>query len=499
MLVLVLVLMVLAVVVGVRIFTERWKNYPPGPFSIPFLGSLQQGRIVNTLAYEEFKKWGDQYGNLIFFKIFMDQPLVIVRGYDLISEASSSRALTGVGSPLTFREHGLFRRRGLIFTDGETWHEMRRFTVRTLHGQGFGRKQRTDNLNDELADVLQQMEAAADEGREVNARHLFTLAATNSLMQLVLGQKLARDGQLQHLIQVVDRNMNTLSPSFIHLELFPWLSYVAPELSGYRQFRQDVRELVDQFRPMVDRQKAAPDDQVGDAPPLHLLEAFVRQQRLDSKGDLYCEENLLVLLKDLFIAGMETTNTEMEWVLLLLAMHRDVQERAAEEVDRVIGPERRPAIDDMPAMTYLGAVLEEVLRFAQPVPVTQHNTTLGATQLGGYHIPADCRVMFDWRSVTHDPEFWGDPETFRPERFLVPDASRLRKRVLAFGLGQRHCIGEAHARQSVFLFTAGLLQRFTMRLSPGQGGGLDHPEPNLIMRPRDFRLTVERRQTPGRD
>ena len=59
-------------------------NYSTGPFSFPFLGYRGQGRLINHLAHEEFKALGDEYGDLIFFKLFMDQPVVVVRGHDFI-------------------------------------------------------------------------------------------------------------------------------------------------------------------------------------------------------------------------------------------------------------------------------------------------------------------------------------------------------------------------------------------------------------------------------
>ena len=41
-------------------------------------------------------------------------------------------------------------------------------------------------------------------------------------------------------------------------------------------------------------------------------------------------------------------------------------------------------------------------------------------------------------SVMMDPEYWGDPETFRPERFLNTDGSyRKDERFIPFGKGER--------------------------------------------------------------
>ena len=58
---------------------------PTGPFSFPFLGSPQQGKLINTIVHRELEKLGDQYGDLIFFRLLMDQPLLIVRGFDFVN------------------------------------------------------------------------------------------------------------------------------------------------------------------------------------------------------------------------------------------------------------------------------------------------------------------------------------------------------------------------------------------------------------------------------
>ena len=392
-----------------------------------------------------------------------------------------------------FKEAALYRKLGLIFSDGDNWQQMRRFTVRALHEQGFGRKQRTDNINDELSDVLERLEAAAEQGREVSVRHIFTLAAANSLLQLVVGQKMPRDGQLQHILHLVRRQSEAFSPSYLHLELFPWLRHVAPQLSGFQKLHEDILELISFLNPQIAEHKASLDTASPDEPPRDLVEAFLRRQRSAAPPHKFSDDNLRVLLRDLFVAGMDTASTVMEWVILALVQNPDVQERAAAEVEERIGHDRTPSIDDMPALPYVEAVIEESMRLTPVLPVVQHSTTYGPAQLGGYHIPANCRVFSDLHSVMHDPEFWGDPEVFRPERFLGSDGPRLRERITAFGLGSRHCIGETHARQVLFLSTAGILQRLRLRLSPGQTE-LKQVQSSLIIRPQEFTFTVQRRK-----
>jgi methyl farnesoate epoxidase/farnesoate epoxidase len=55
-----------------------------------------------------------------------------------------------------------------------------------------------------------------------------------------------------------------------------------------------------------------------------------------------------------------------------------------------------------------------------------------------------------------DPEYWGDPEAFRPERFLDPATGSLirKERFVPFGFGKRVCMGESLAKSELFLFTS---------------------------------------------
>ncbi|XP_043219542.1 farnesoate epoxidase-like [Amphibalanus amphitrite] len=464
-----------------------------GPFSFPFLGYYGQGKLINKLLHKEFETLGTKYGNLIFFKLFMDQPVLVVRGYDLVKEATSSRAFSGVGQPLMFREAALHRRLGLIFSDGDNWGQMRRFTVRALQEQGFGRSRRSDNINSELGEVLARLSAAAGGGGGVRVRYLFTAPAANSLLQLVLGEKMPADGRLQRALYLVDRNTAAFSPSYLHLELFPWLRLVAPRASGFLELRQSILELVHLFDPQIERHKAALDDAKHHGPPSDLVEAFLRRQRDSVPPHAFSNDNLRVLVRDLFVAGMDTASTVMEWVVMMLVQHPDAQERAAAEVEDVIGRDRAPSIDDMQTLPYVDAFIEETMRMNPVLPVIQHSTTFGSAWLGGHHVPANCRVIFDFRSVMHERSFWGDPDQFRPERFLGPDGPRLRGRMAAFGMGLRRCIGETHARQVLFLFTAGILQRFRLECVDVGRWETNGDQLSLVLKPPDIAVTVERR------
>ena len=52
-----------------------------------------------------------------------------------------------------------------------------------------------------------------------------------------------------------------------------------------------------------------------------------------------------------------------------MLLHPEVQRKAQEEIDRVIGNDRFPTLADQPNLPYVGAVAKEVLRWAPVAPL----------------------------------------------------------------------------------------------------------------------------------
>ena len=113
-------------------------------------------------------------------------------------------------------------------------------------------------------------------------------------------------------------------------------------------------------------------------------------------------------------------------------------------------------------MPYTEAVLLETMRKSSIITGGSHQASEN-TVIGGYDVPKGTIVGPSIYAIHHDPEVWGDPENFRPERFLSPDGTSVIKHeaFVAFSVGKRACPGEQLARDELFIFAASLCQRFT--------------------------------------
>ncbi|XP_078583757.1 cytochrome P450 2U1-like [Branchiostoma floridae x Branchiostoma japonicum] len=140
-------------------------------------------------------------------------------------------------------------------------------------------------------------------------------------------------------------------------------------------------------------------------------------------------------VRDLFIAGAETTATTLKWGLLYLARHLEVQRKVQDEIDREFGSSP-PTLSQRGKLPYTEATILEIQRIRPIVPLSVPHTTSAATVLHGFDIPANTFVIPNLWSAMMDPSVAPDPETFNPDRFLDEDGTLIRPEwFIPFSLG----------------------------------------------------------------
>jgi cytochrome P450 len=205
---------------------------------------------------------------------------------------------------------------------------------------------------------------------------------------------------------------------------------------------------------------------------------------------------LSYIIRDLVVAGTETSVTTIRWSLVTFANHPQIQSQIQKEIDSVVPRSRLPSLDDRPNLPYLEATILELMRRRTVAPLSIPRETSCDTEVSGYFIPAKSMVFANLYAVHMNPDVWSDPESFRPERFLDENGKVIGKdRVIPFGLGRRSCLGELLARQEAFLFIAGLLQRFNICPPDGQQYIECHDVLSITMAPSPFSVRLTDRQT----
>jgi hypothetical protein len=190
------------------------------------------------------------------------------------------------------------------------------------------------------------------------------------------------------------------------------------------------------------------------------------------KQDGFSDDQAAYTSGTLLEAGSDTTSSTLYAFVQAMLLFPEVQRKAQAELDRIIGPDRTPVMDDLSELQYIRACMKETLRWmpttilgAVPHAVTQDDEYMG------YFIPKGAGVLNNVWAIHMDPKRHPNPREFDPDRYkddhqslgdaaANPDATQ--RDVFTFGAGRRICPGIHVAERSLFLGMSRLLWAFNI-------------------------------------
>ncbi|XP_077442944.1 cytochrome P450 2K1-like [Stigmatopora argus] len=456
-----LLLLLLAVYSASGRSDPRSSTEPPGPRPLPLLGNLLQlnlGAPHRTLL-EMSKKYGP-----VFTFYMGPKKVVVLAGYRTVKEALVQHAEEfGEREPLnTIKEAKL--EHGVVWNNGDSWREMRRFALSNLRDFGMGKKACEDKIVEESRHLLEVF--GEFQGQAFDNQQAVNYAVSNIICSLVFGSRFRYDdpaftamvGRTSRAIQIVN------GPSLQLYNMFPrlgkWISSAREELARLGAAnRKQATELIRALKETLDPQSSR-----------GLVDAFlIRQKQLEESGDVghFNEPNLLMTVSNLFAAGTETTSTTLRWALLFMAKYPHIQEKVQEELTGVIG-DRQVRTEDRKNLPFVDAVIHETQRLADIIPMSLPHRTSRDVTFRGFFIQKWTTVYPLLTSVHRDESQWEKPASFHPQHFLDGDGKFVKPDAfMPFSAGRRVCLGESLTRMELFIFFVTLLQHFCFRPPAG--------------------------------
>jgi enediyne biosynthesis protein E7 len=303
---------------------------------------------------------------------------------------------------------------GLVTSDGELWRTQRYLMQPLFHRRVVAR---FGELLDAITErLIARWDGYLARGEQVNVTDEMSEVTLEFILRAIFGTDL-------------DRLTETLGHNPF------WLVASNPErnLTFASQFYQ-LRRLVADLARRRREDGAEHFDFLG----------MMLNARAKGTGAPMGERELVDEVMTLIIAGHETAASGLNSAWYLLSQHPEAEARMHAEIDAA-AEQRAPSLIATEALHYTRAVVSEALRLYPPVWLMSR-TANGPDVLAGFEIPAGADVLLSPYLVHRHPDFWSEPEAFRPERFAQdPDAGRARCAYFPFGAGPRHCIGETLA------------------------------------------------------
>ena len=192
--------------------------------------------------------------------------------------------------------------------------------------------------------------------------------------------------------------------------------------------------------------------------------SMLMNARDKESGDPMTERALIDEVMTLVVAGHETTASALNWAWYLLARHPEVDARMHAEIEAT--PEMTaPGLGQMEQLQYTQNVINEALRLYPPGWLLSRRS-VAADVLCGFEMPAGTDVLLSPYLLHRHPQFWKEPDAFRPERFDAEhESERPRFAYIPFAAGPRHCIGESLALYEMLMHLYKVARHYRLNLA----------------------------------
>uniref|UniRef100_A0A2K5W4H1 Cytochrome P450 family 2 subfamily B member 6 n=1 Tax=Macaca fascicularis TaxID=9541 RepID=A0A2K5W4H1_MACFA len=405
-----------------------------------------------------FLRFREKYGDV--FTVYLGpRPVVMLCGVEAIREALVDNAEAFSGRGKIAITDPVFQGYGVVFANGNRWKVLRRFSLTTMRDFGMGKRSVEERIQEEAQCLIEELRKS--KGALVDPTFLFHSITANIICSIVFGKRFHY--QDQEFLKILNLFYHTFSlASSMFGQLFELLSGFLKYFPGaHRQVYKNLQEI----NAYIGHSRAARETGVFTArlQPPPLCPSLLWTQEKSNPHSEFSHRNLIINTLSLFFAGTETTSTTLRYGFLLMLKYPHVAERIYKEIEQVIGPHRPPALDDRAKMPYTEAVIHEIQRFADLLPMGVPHIVTQQTSFRGYIIPKDTEVFPLLSTALHDPHYFEKPDTFNPDHFLDANgALKKNEAFIPFSLGRRMCLGEGIARNELFLFFTTILQNFSV-------------------------------------
>uniref|UniRef100_A0A7N4PNH4 Cytochrome P450 n=1 Tax=Sarcophilus harrisii TaxID=9305 RepID=A0A7N4PNH4_SARHA len=393
---------------------------------------------------------GQKYGP-VFTVHLGHRTVVVLTGYEAVKEALVDQAeeFSGRGKQATFDR--LFKGFGVAFSNGERARQLRRFSITTLRDFGMGKRGIEERIQEEAGFLIEAFQGT--KGEAIDPTFFLSRTVSNVISSIVFGDRFEyEDKQFLSLFMMLGQ----FTPPWALYEMF---SPVMKHLPGpQQQAFKDLKGLEVFITEKVRQNQATLDPNS----PRNFIDSFLIKMQEEKKNPNteFFMRNLTMTTLNLFFAGYVHPFHPLLWPspnslppLILFSHSLPTTAKIHEEIDRVIGRNRSPKFEDKAKMPYTEAVIHEIQRFGDMIPMGVARRVIKDTKF---------REVFPMLgSVLKDRNFFACPEAFNPQHFL-DEKGQFKKSdaFVPFSIGKRYCFGESLARMELFLFLTTILQNF---------------------------------------
>ncbi|XP_057619735.1 cytochrome P450 3A25 [Chionomys nivalis] len=428
----------------------------PGPKPLPLFGNILSYR-EGTWKFDEYcyKKYGKTWG-----LYDGQQPVLAITDPEIIKTVLVKECYSVFTNRRSFGPVGLMKK-AISISEDEEWKRLRTLLSPTFTSGKL--KQMFPIIGEYGHTLVKNLRREEEKGKPVTMKDILGAYSMDVITGTSFGVNVdSLNNPQDPFVQKAKKllKFSVFDPFLLSIFLFPFLTPIY-ELLSLSIF---PRQSVNFFKKFVATMKKNRLDS-NQKTRVDFLQLMMNTQ--NSKGeesqkalsDLEMAAQTVVFI----FAGYDATSTSISFIMYELATHPDVQKKLQDEIDRALPNKAPVTYDALMDMEYLDMVVNETLRL-YPIANRLERVSKKDVEINGMLIPKGTIVMMPIYPLHRDPEYWPEPEEFRPERFSKENKGSTDPYVyMPFGNGPRNCLGMRFALISMKLAVISVLQNFTLQ------------------------------------
>ncbi|XP_019155244.1 PREDICTED: cytochrome P450 CYP82D47-like [Ipomoea nil] len=447
------------------------EGVPEAGLAWPIIGHFHLLGGNDRMPHKVLGDLADKYGPLFRMRLGAHQVLVVSDSHTAKQclQGPNDRALAGRPKAIASDHIGYNYADFGLAPHGQFWRDVRKAVMLELLSnrrvealrrfRELGAKTFVQDIYSSWANQKNQSNVV-----EVDMKELFGKLIIDSMLHLLFGHRYEEVGRW--VTATFRRTFELLGMSLVG-DFLPWLRWL--DIGGYEKaIKENTKEM---DRVMQDWLQQHKNKTTNEQDQQDFMEAFLSQihRNKDILNGFDSDTVVKATCTALLAAGTDTTSTMLTWGLSLILNNDNVLEKIQGELDNVVGRERHVNESDLGNLTYFQAVIKETFRLYPPGPLLIPHEAMEDCMIKGYHVSKGTRVLINVSKIQRDPNFWADPDAFKPERFLMEhkdiDLRGNHFDLIPFGSGRRICPGMSLALQSVQLGLAAVIHSFDIKRS----------------------------------
>ncbi|OAK99149.1 cytochrome P450 [Phaeosphaeriaceae sp. SRC1lsM3a] len=473
------------------------RPLPPGPKGLPLLGNVNDLPKPGMLECHHWAQHKELYGPISSITV-LGQTFIIINDAQLALELLRDRAQAHAARPhMVFSSDMIGWNNTLAMSQYTDIFKQHRTNIAKVAGSTtslnvFNRVQEEESVHF-LLNVLESPDKLFDHIKK---------EAGAVILKIIYGYTAEAKGP-DVLVDMAGKTMADFSDASVPgkwpVDIMPFLRFLPDWMPG-TSFKETARTMAAQLQRTTEQPYAFVKQQMRSK----TNKTSFLSQAIENIGSDAAMENIHKWsASSMYLGGADTTVSALMTFFLAMMLFPEVQTKAREELDRVVG-DNLPVSADRERLPYIWAVVQETHRWHPVAPMAIPHAATKEDVVRGYRIPKGALLLPNNWGFTHDPATYPDPMSFRPERFIDTATHKAEPdpRAWTFGYGRRVCPGRYVADNALFLTIAQSLAVFKIE-KPVKNGKVVEPElkfePGVVSHPVPYAAKITPRSEKHRE